>query len=126
MSSAIDATVVIAWQNAGHIFHDAATGMLSAAEPPLVMSELNLAEVLVGLDPALWSNFVADLAEVGFVFGSLSALEIARARTDTHLRMPDACVIAIARAHSVDAIVSFDAAVLAAARADGFAANALP
>jgi len=122
---AVDASVVIAWQNAGHVFHDVATRLIAEALPPLHMSELNVAEVLVGLDRTDWPAFMAALADVGFQFCSPSAVDVAGARLDSHLRMPDAYVIATARAQAADTVFSFDATLVAAARTLGFATNDL-
>jgi len=125
VSVAIDASVVIAWQNPAHVFHAAATQMIAAAEPPLLMSELNLAEVLVGLDRADWAAFANALTAVGFQFCTPSAIEVAGARLDSHLRMPDAYVIATARTAGATTILSLDAALIAAAQSLGFGTSTL-
>ena len=123
MSVVVDASVMIAWQDPGHVFHDVATSLIMGAEPPLYMSELNLAEVLIGLDRGCWTSFVDALVDVGFVFCSPSASDVAQARLDSHLRMPDAYVIATARAQGCDAVISFDEAIIRASSALGIATN---
>jgi len=115
VSAAVDASVVIAWQNSTHQFHQQAVAMLTQTAPPLWMSELNLAEVLVGLDQAQWDVFVTALVEVGFQFCSPSARQLARARVITGLRLPDACVLATASAQGVNQVLTFDQRLLQAA-----------
>ncbi|MDR3070485.1 MAG: PIN domain-containing protein [Propionibacteriaceae bacterium] len=115
MSTAVDTSVVIAWQTPEHVFHADATRLIGDAEPPLYMDELNLAEVLVGLDRSDWPGLMETLAEMGFEFVRSTAAEVAAARLDSRLRIPDACVLAAARAAKADAILTFDAALATAA-----------
>jgi len=126
VGTAIDASVVIAWQNPAHIFHNEATEMIMQADPPLYISELNLAEVLVGIDPTDWETFIAGLTSIGFTISTPTATDIAQARIDSHLRMPDAHVIATARTQGADTILSFDTALVSAANTLGFTTNDLP
>jgi predicted nucleic acid-binding protein len=125
VGTAVDASVVIAFEDPGHPSHTVATDLLGDAEPPLYMSELTLAEVLVGLDPAEWVTAIGELEDVGFVSSDPKAEDIAHVRLACHLRMPDACVIATARAETADTVLSFDATLLAAAQKLGFATNTL-
>jgi predicted nucleic acid-binding protein len=125
VSTVVDANVVIAWQNPDHAFHRVATQLIQDEEPPLFMSQLNLAEVLIGLDRQQWTDFIEALAGVGFVICDLDAVAIATARIDSRLRMPDAHVIATAQTQAADRVVSFDAAVVQAAQSLGFATNRL-
>ena len=120
MSTVVDASVVIAWQTPDHQFFDQAGRLVGRAEPPLYLNELNLAEVLVGLAPQTWPDATALLTTMGFEFVTTSAVEVARARLDTRLRMPDACVLATARKVGARAVLTFDAALAEAARRDGF------
>ncbi len=121
MTTAVDASVVIAWQTPGHIFQADAIRLLGDAEPPLVMSEINLAEVLVGTPKAAWNDLLDTLQEMGFGFIEVTAADIASARIASHLRLPDACVLAAARNAKAEAILSFDQELNAAATSLGFA-----
>ena len=125
VGTAVDASVVIAFEDPDHVFHARATDLIGDAELPLYLSELTLAEVLVGLEPVEWGTTMRELEEIGFVYCAPKAEDIAQARLDSHLRMPDACVIATARAASADTLLSFDAQLLAAAQSLGFATNEL-
>ena len=123
LSAAVDASVVIAWQTPGHVFHQRAVSLLGAVDPPLYLSGLNLAEVLVGIDRTAWSSATATLIEAGFVFSPVKATELAEARLDSNLRLPDACVLATARATGADTVLTFDSALAAAATALGYATS---
>jgi len=125
VGTAVDASVVIAWQNPSHVFHSAATQMLAGAKPPLHMCELNTAEVLVGLAREAWPAFLSMLVEAGFVFCAPDALALAQARLDSRLRMPDAHVIATARTQAADTILSLDKTLISAATSLGFTTNVL-
>jgi len=117
VSTAVDASVVIAWQTPGHVFHREAVRLIGEAEPPLYLHELHLAEVLVGLPRASWHGAMEVLTTMGFEFVTTSATEVARARLDTGRRMPDACVIAAARSTGAHDVLTFDVALASAARA---------
>ena len=119
MSAVVDANVVIAWQTSEHVFHADATRLIGDVEPPLYMNELNLAEVLVGIDRSDWSGLRGTLTEMGFEFVHTGAVDLAATRLDSRLRMPDACVLATARVVGADAVLSFDQALVAAATALG-------
>ncbi|MDR0592070.1 MAG: hypothetical protein LBG60_02185 [Bifidobacteriaceae bacterium] len=58
----------------------------------------------------------------GFEVRDTTAQELAAAKIRTGLKMPDACVIAAARAGAVEAVLSLDQRVARAARAEGFSA----
>jgi predicted nucleic acid-binding protein len=122
VSTAVDASVVIAWQTPEHVFHTEATRLIGDAEPPFYMDELNLAEVLVGLDRNDWPGLIGTLSEMGFAFVRSSAAEVAAARPDSRLRMPDACVLAAARAAKADAVLTLNAALATAANKLGIPA----
>jgi len=121
VSTVVDANVVIAWQTPGHTFHDVAVRLIGEAEPPLVLHELNLAEVLVGLPRPSWDSAIDTLTAMGFTFVTTSAVEVAAARLDTRLRMPDACVVAAARQMGAGAVLTLDETLAAAARGAGLA-----
>lgn len=115
MSAAVDASVVIAWQSPDHVFHAEAIQLIGGTEPPLYLNELNLAEVLVGISKDTWPSAIETLREMGFRFVTTSATELAAARVDTGLRMPDACVIATARSTGSTTVLTFDSALTRAA-----------
>ena len=48
-----------------------------------------------------------------------TAVELAEARADARLRMPDACVFAAAQSTGARAVLIFDAAIVGAARTEG-------
>ncbi|MCL1897685.1 MAG: type II toxin-antitoxin system VapC family toxin [Micrococcales bacterium] len=123
MGVAVDANVVIAWQNPDHVFHHQAIDLISQAEPPLYMGELNLAEVLVGLDKNDWAPLVKAMTDLGFRFIAPNAFGVASARIGTSLRMPDAYVIATAQSQQTDGVLSFDRSLIATAKSLGFATN---
>ncbi|MDR1426707.1 MAG: type II toxin-antitoxin system VapC family toxin [Bifidobacteriaceae bacterium] len=120
-AAVVDASVVIAWQDAGHPRHREAKDLLEAWGPDFAMHKLNLAEVLVGLDESDWSPFIELLRQVGFQFQSTGPEQLARARQQTGLKMPDACSLALSRAKRATALLSFDQRLTAAAQADGLA-----
>ncbi|MDR1152868.1 MAG: PIN domain-containing protein [Bifidobacteriaceae bacterium] len=120
--AAVDSSVVIAWQNRDEPFHARAVEMISAW-PDLVMHTLNVAEVLAGLRDHDWTLFLDMMRRDGFTFHDTTAQALARAKRDTGLRMPDACVIAVAAAHRARAVLSFDQRLLRAAHAHGFDAT---
>jgi len=125
VGTAVDASVVIAFEDPNHVFHAVATELIGDADLPLYMSALTLAEVLVGLDRAEWVNAIGELEDIGFVYCDPKAEDIAHVRLVSHLRMPDACVIATARTKSADTVLSFDGPLLAAAQSLGFTTNTL-
>jgi predicted nucleic acid-binding protein len=59
----------------------------------------------------------------GFTFHHTAAEELADARRTTGLKMPDACVIAVAKAQNATAVLSLDERLRRAARAGGFATS---
>ena len=123
MGVAVDASVVIAWQNPDHVFHSEATALIAEADPPLFMGDLNLAEVLVGLDRSSWASLTKAMVSLGFHFVTPSAFDIAGARIDTNLRMPDAYMIATAQKLKATKVLSFDTSIIAAAKSLGFTTN---
>ncbi|MDR3359730.1 MAG: PIN domain-containing protein [Bifidobacteriaceae bacterium] len=124
MSTAIDASVVIAWQNPDDVFHARATQMIGHATPPLHLHQLNLAEVLVGLDRSEWEDLMGALTEMGFDLVNTTGVEVAAARLDGGLRMPDACVLATAKATGATTLLTFDQRLAAAAAKAGLATDA--
>ncbi|MDR1187731.1 MAG: PIN domain-containing protein [Bifidobacteriaceae bacterium] len=120
--AAVDASVVVAWQNRDEPSHAEAVRLI-AAWPDLVMHTVNLAEILGGVDKASWPILLDTLRGDGFRFRDTSAGQLAEAKLDTGLKMPDACVVAVARAEGADAIVSLDRRLSQAARAEGLVAD---
>jgi predicted nucleic acid-binding protein len=121
LTTAVDTSVVIAWQNPRHVFHERAVQLIAQAIPPLYLSELNLAEFLVGLNQSEWDAATRTLTAMGFNFLNPSGTEVAAARLDGKLRMPDACVLATARMARADTLLTFDDALAAAATKLGLA-----
>ena len=120
--AAVDTVTVVAWLRTDHVFHAAAVDAL-ADWPQLVMHTVNLAEVLVGVERADWPKTKAALTGVGFTFHDTTADQMATARLDTRLKMPDACVIAVARARNASAVLTFDEKLRKAAVAERLAVN---
>ena len=89
-------------------------------ENPLIIS-VAPARTTAGLDRSEWADLVETLERLGFEFIATKAADVASARVDGRLRMPDACVLATARVTGADRVLTFDAALRAAATADGFA-----
>lgn len=98
-----DANVVIAASSPTHAHYDAATKIvLEHGRAGIVLHSLTLAEVLVG--PARAGQEVKArqrLADAGFTLapaGDPTPEHLARVRATAALKMPDACVLAMAEA----------------------------
>ncbi|MDR1824628.1 MAG: PIN domain-containing protein [Bifidobacteriaceae bacterium] len=120
--AAIDASIVVAWQDANEPHHNDAVALIKAF-PHLVLHTVNLAEVLAGMPRSQWPGVWTRLQAIGFEIHFTSADEMAAAKQDTRLKMPEACVIAAARARRADVVLTFDDRLKAAARRFGFATN---
>jgi predicted nucleic acid-binding protein len=117
----VDTSVVIAWQNREEPAHAAAVAML-ADWPDLVMHAVNFAEMLAGVEKSQWADLARVMRAHGFAFHDTAAEALADAKRDTGLKMPDACVIAVAKAEGADAVLTLDDRLARAARAQGLAA----
>jgi predicted nucleic acid-binding protein len=116
----VDASVVIAMMNQEEPSHAEATQM-AEAHVELVMHTVNLAEVLAGVEATEWPDLLDTMDGHGFTFHHTTAQELATAKRATGLKMPDACVIALARSQGAEAVLTLDRKVRQAARAEGFA-----
>jgi predicted nucleic acid-binding protein len=116
--AAVDASTVIAALNSDEPAHGEALDMLASWDI-LVMHTVNLAEILTGVDRASWNGLLDTMRAAGFEIHNTTAEELACSKADTGLKMPDACVIAVAKAQRVDAVLSLDQRLLRAARANG-------
>jgi predicted nucleic acid-binding protein len=116
----VDASTVIAALNDDEPSHNAALDLLASWDA-LVIHTVNVAEILAGVDPAAWTGLLGAMHSAGFAFCDTTAEELARAKVVTGLKMPDACVIAVAQARRADAVLSLDQRLTRAARAAGFA-----
>jgi predicted nucleic acid-binding protein len=119
----LDASVLIAHLDAGDAHHEAAAELLEQAiDDDLAASTVTLAEVLVGpvrsgrLDAALAALTDLEVAEIRLP--SEAALELARLRGSTNLRLPD-CSVLLAARQTGARVASFDRPLLAAATALG-------
>jgi predicted nucleic acid-binding protein len=125
MPAAIDAGVLIARLRPDHVFHRAALDALRS-QTRVVMHTVNFAEVLVGLEHGMWARTRTALEGQGFSFRDTTAAELAAARVDSRLKMPDACVLAVASAAGSVTVLTFDEKLRSAAQAEGFAVNPAP
>ncbi|MDR1188067.1 MAG: type II toxin-antitoxin system VapC family toxin [Bifidobacteriaceae bacterium] len=116
----VDSSVVIAWQDKTHPRHADAETHLLATGPDFAMHGLNLAEVLVGLDEVEWPAFRSLLEALGFRFLATSPERLAKTRRRSGLKMPDACVLALAEATTARAVLTLDQRLASTARAEGF------
>jgi predicted nucleic acid-binding protein len=94
----LDASVLIAHLDATDARHDRVTTLLTdAADEPLGISPLTLAEVLIGpasagkLDVA--ESAIDDLEVIAVPFADNAPTRLAVLRATTGLRMPDCCVL---------------------------------
>ena len=97
-----DANVVIALFDSKNIHHeDAVRIYLASTSSSIHLSALTYAEILT--HPAgsnKLRDFVSNLASGGFEVEQISqelSIEIAKVRHNTRLKMPDACVLALAK-----------------------------
>ncbi|MDR1852937.1 MAG: PIN domain-containing protein [Propionibacteriaceae bacterium] len=115
----VDAGVLIAWAEPEDVFHSQAIEMLAKYEE-LVVHVVNYAELLVGLEESEWAKFAEQLQTIGCVPTPTTPEALASARKHTGLKLPDACVIALAQTVSAEAILTLDKRVAKAAKSSGF------
>ena len=123
MSLALDASVLIAHLDPDDVHHERATAiLLDAAGGPLLAHPLTLAECLVAAVRAGLSEDVQRaLQTLGVVADEVDAdspMRLARLRVETALRMPDCCVLDVARQHQAT-VATFDARLASSATALG-------
>lgn len=131
MKIVLDANILIAFSNTGHIFHANSIGILGQPNSVFLIHRLTLAEYLVhparlGIardalrivrdDLMITSPDPEDIENDEF------ALELADVRATTGLRMPDAVILATARRVQAK-VATFDESLLSAATAEGRAFN---
>lgn len=113
MITVLDASVLIAFFNSDDAHHAAATRMLhDAAGDDLVLSSLTLAEVLIG--PARVGEEESTLRALARLevdeeaLPGDAAVQLARLRARTGLRLPDCCVLLAAHTAAAQAVATFD------------------
>jgi predicted nucleic acid-binding protein len=117
----VDANVLIALADPGHVHHGAAGAVLDR-DGELAISALTLAEVMVlpaaagVLDSAMAQ--VDALGLVGYPLEVTDVPRLAGLRAETRLRMPDAVVLLLALRHGA-ALATFDQRLAQAARDSG-------
>lgn len=94
----LDASVLIAYLDAGDAHHDRAMALLSREiEDDFAVNLLTLVEILVAPTRAGQCDVVlavfVDLAVEVLQFPQGSAVMLAELRAETHLKMPDCCVL---------------------------------
>ena len=99
---ALDASVLVAHLSPFDAHHDAATGiLLAAADEPLLVHAITMAAVLVGgVKIGKGAEMRADLQAAGILIAGRDddePLRVAELRATTGLRLPDCCVLDIAR-----------------------------
>ena len=119
----LDASVLIGCLDASDAHHDRATALLAReVDEDYAVNLLTLAEVLVAPTRTGQGDTVLDiLTDLGvrtLDFSAGSAVTLAQLRAETHLRMPDCCVLLSARDGQAR-LASFDERVVKAARALG-------
>jgi predicted nucleic acid-binding protein len=123
--AAVDTVAAIAMLTPEHVFSADALDAVAQSQS-LVMHTVNLAEFLAGLSPSQWPEVKADLTDCDFSFHDTFAETLAQARRETRLKMPDACVIAVARETGADGVITFDERLRTTAAALGFTVNPPP
>lgn len=119
MSYALDASAIIAHLDAGDAHHDAASDRLDEAAGerllahPLTLAECLVAPVRAGRGAEMVAAIAAMRIEPVEVDGD-SPLRLAELRVTTGLRMPDCCVLDVARRHDA-AVITFDTRMARAA-----------
>ncbi len=128
MITVLDASVLIAFFNSDDAHHEAALDILdAAADDDLLLSSISLAEVLVG--PARSGNEESVLRALGRlevdeeVLPADAAVQLARLRARTGLKLPDCCVLLAAQTASAQAVATFDARLAQVARERGLRAT---
>jgi predicted nucleic acid-binding protein len=124
MTIVLDSSVLIAVFNSRDAHHAAAVRILDeASAEDLVLSSISLAEVLVGParsgdeESALRALARLDIAEESLPGDG--AVQLARLRAGTGLKMPDCCVLLAAQTANAHAIATFDSRLARAARERG-------
>jgi predicted nucleic acid-binding protein len=119
----LDASVLIGYLDARDAHHDRATTLLTREiDDDLAVNLLTLAEILVAPTRAGQCDRVlamlADLAVETLQFPEGSAVMLAQLRAETHLKMPDCCVLLSALDQQAR-LASFDDRLVKAAQAKG-------
>jgi len=117
---ALDASVLVAHLSPLDAHHDAATRLLlDAADEPLLVHALTLAEVLVGgAKIGKGAEMLADLTASAIVLAPRDddePLRLAELRATTGLKLPDCCVLDTAKTNDAK-LATFDRAQATAAR----------
>lgn len=120
MTTVLDPSVLIAFFNSRDIHHPAALQILDdASADNLVLSSISLAEVLVGParsgeeDSALRALARLEIAEESLPEDG--AVQLARLRAGTGLKMPACCVLLAAQTANAQAVATFDSRLARAA-----------
>jgi len=128
MITVLDASVLIAFFNADDAHHTAALRILDdAADDELVLSSISLAEVLVG--PARSGDEESTLQALARLevdeepLPTDAAVQLARLRARTALKLPDCCVLLAAQTAAAQAVATFDVRLAQAARDRGLRAS---
>ena len=126
---ALDASVLVAHLYPFDTHHDAATSiLLGAADEPLLVHSLTMAEVLVGgVKIGKGIEMRADLQTAGILIASPDddePLRVAELRATTGLKLPDCCVLDAARTNDAR-LATFDRTLATAARRLGVVAMPL-
>ncbi len=117
---ALDASVLVAHLYPHDAHHDAATSiLLGAADEPLLVHTITMAEVLVGgVRIGKGAEMQADLQAAGILIAGRDddePLRVAELRVTTGLKLPDCCVLDAARTNGAR-LATFDRALATAAR----------
>ena len=118
----IDACILIAALDPGDAHHEAASELL-CCDDDLLIHPINLAEVLVGPTRAgrlpAARRLLAVLGVEEAVIAPGEAERLATVRAGTGLRLPDCCVLTLARSSGTRVVATVDARLAAAAREIG-------
>ncbi len=119
----LDASVVIAFLDPSDSNHERAAGLMEQhAAPGFLMHQLTLAEVLVGaVRGGRGSQLFEDLTAIGVGVHESAPSEVlllAELRAGTGLRMPDCCVLVVARQEDLP-LATFDKQLAQVARSLG-------
>lgn len=121
----LDASILVAHLFPHHAHHAVATSLLlDAADEPMLVHALTLAEVLVGgVKIGKGAAMLADLKAAGIELAPRDddePLRLAELRGTTGLKLPDCCVVDTAQTNAAG-LATFDRAVATAARRLGVA-----
>ena len=124
----LDASVVISLMESGHVHANEAAEIMDTEEE-LVLHPLTLSEILVGaIRNSSEQKVLSAIDGIGietWVPDPGHARRIARLRAETHLKLPNACVLDTALAQNA-ALASFDERLVHAARTCGLEVFSLP